>query len=157
MLTTMTRAQMEARRMQAVELLRAGWKVTEVAHKFDVTPSAVSHWKTKWKELGKRALATKPHSGRPPKLNSTQKQQLVDHLDRGAKACGFDTDDWTCPRVQQFIAKTFDVHYHVDHLSRLLRNLGYSPQRPKRRSQKYDGEAIKTWRRREWPRIKKGG
>lgn len=156
MLAMMTRKQMEARRMHAVELLRAGCSLTEVARKFDVTPAAVCYWKKTWKEHGKRALATKPHSGRPSKLDESQKQQLMDFLDQGAKACGFDTDDWTCPRVQQLIAKAFDVEYHVDHLSRLLRELGYSAQRPKRRSTKYDPEAIKTWRRKEWPRIKKG-
>lgn len=156
MLATMTRVQMEARRMQAIELLRAGWSPTEVARKFDVTTSAVSHWKKTWKEQGKRALATKPHSGRPSKLDDAQKQQLMDFLDQGARACGFDSDDWTCPRVQQLIAKAFDVEYHVDHLSRLLRELGYSAQRPKRRSNKHDPDAIKTWRRKQWPRIKKG-
>ncbi len=142
--------------MQAIDLLRKGVSQAEIARKFDVTESAVSQWKKKWKEQGKKSLRGIPHTGRPAKLDDYQKEQLVQLLDDGAIACGFDTDDWTCPRVQRLIAERFEVDYHVDHLSRLLRDLGYSAQRPKRRSTKHDPEAIATWRRKDWKRIKKG-
>lgn len=156
MAAIVTRAAMEARRMQAIELLRQGMSQAEVARKFDVTKAAVSYWHKKWKEQGKRSLRAKPHSGRPTKLDEEQRQQLMDYLDQGALACGFETDDWTCPRIQRLIAQRFAVDYHVDHLSRLLRELGYSAQRPKRRSNKHDPKAIATWRRTTWKRIKKG-
>lgn len=157
MSSTMTRSQMESRRMQAIELLREGWTQADVARKFDVTTGAVCRWNKTWKEQGKRALRGVPHPGRPSELSDTQRAELMELLDKGALDSGFSTDDWTCPRVQQLIAREFDVHYHVDHLSRLLRGLGYSSQRPKRRSNKHDPQAIKTWRRKDWKRIKKGG
>jgi transposase len=156
MVATMTRAQMEARRLKGIELLRSGWSQADVSRELGVTDAAVCQWNRVWKCEGKRALRAKPHSGRPPKLQSAQKLRLEELLERGALASGFETDDWTCPRVQQLIAKEFGVDYHVDHLSRLLRDLGFTPQRPKMRSNRRDEKAIRNWRRREWPRIKKG-
>lgn len=156
MVATMTRAQMEARRLKGIELLRSGWSQADVSRELGVTDAAVCQWNRVWKCEGKRALRAKPHSGRPPKLQSAQKLRLEELLERGALASGFETDDWTCPRVRQLIAKEFGVDYHVDHLSRLLRDLGFTPQRPKMRSNRRDEKAIRTWRRREWPRIKKG-
>jgi transposase len=50
---------------------------------------------------------------------------LEKDLPRGARACGFATDLWTCPRVAEWIRRRFGVCYHVDHLGRLLRRVAY--------------------------------
>jgi transposase len=73
----------------------------------------------------------------------------------GAQAAGFDNDLWTCPRVAQLIRQRFDIGYHVDHLGRLLRSLGWSPQRPERRARERDEVQIGRWIKEQWPRIKK--
>ena len=75
---------------------------------------------------------------------------------RGPLAAGYFTDLWTCGRVGQVIAETFGVTYHVDHVGRLLHDLGFSPQKPRRRARERDEAAIERWRREDWPRIKKG-
>ena len=64
---------------------------------------------------------------------------------RDAQAAGFATDLWTCPRVARLIAQRFNVHYHVDHIGRLLHSLGWSPQKPTRRAVRRDEEAIRRW------------
>ena len=65
----------------------------------------------------------------------------------------FATDVWTCPRV--VIARRFGVQYHVDHLSRLLRALGWSPQKPQRQAIERDEQAIRGWIKNTWPHVKK--
>lgn len=74
---------------------------------------------------------------------------------RGAQAAGFPTDLWTCPRVPTLIRREFGVRYHVDHVRRLLRALGWTPQKPKQQAREPDEAAIRRWVRVEWPRIKK--
>jgi transposase len=39
---------------------------------------------------------------------------------------GLEADLWTCPRVQALIERQYKVRYHVDHLPRLLRRLGFT-------------------------------
>jgi len=51
--------------------------------------------------------------------------------------------------------RRFRVTYHANHISRLLRSLGFSPQKPERRARERDEEAIRGWVRSEWPRVKK--
>jgi transposase len=88
-------------------------------------------------------------------MNTKEKSQLDRALLKGAKAAGFDTDLWTCPRVAQLIEERFGVAFHVDHIGRLLKSLGWSPQKPTRRAVERDEERIRRWVKVDWPRVKK--
>lgn len=101
------------------------------------------------------ALAAKPHPGPTPKLSPEQKQELLAILDAGPTASGFKTDLWTCARVAKVVRQKFRVSYHPDHVGRILHDLGYSPQKPRRVAREQDAEAVERWRKQDWPRIKK--
>ena len=58
-------------------------------------------------------------------------------------------------KTYRVIADEFGVLYHRDHIGRLLRSLGWSPQRPQRRALERNEERIRGWIREDWPRIKK--
>lgn len=73
----------------------------------------------------------------------------------GPLAAGFPTDLWTLTRVAQVIERHFGVKYHPGHVWRILRDLGWSPQKPERRARERDEEAIERWRKEDWPRIRK--
>lgn len=149
-----TALQLEARRRRAVALLDQGLGVQQVADRLGVSRISISAWK-KAAALDPHGVAAKPKAPPPSKLSDAQFDQLRQWLMDGPLACGFDTDLWTCPRVAQLIHQRFGVSYHVDHLSRLLRKLGFTPQKPKRRAVERDEQAIRTWVRHTWPRIKK--
>jgi len=147
--------QLEQRRFRALVLLQQGYPPVEVARRLGVDRRSVRRWKAIARQRGRRALAAQPASGRPPKLGAHERQKLEADLLRGARACGFPTDLWTCPRVAEWIRRRFQVRYHVDHLSRLLRTLGWSPQKPERRARERDERAIRRWVRSSWPQVKK--
>jgi hypothetical protein len=67
---TMTRASLEARRVMGTEPVRSDRSLADVSWKPEVTQAAVGQWKQVGKAEAKPALQAKPHSGRPPKLNS---------------------------------------------------------------------------------------
>ncbi len=102
------------------------------------------------------ALKAKPHPGRKPRLNEKQKQRLVKTLLAGPCKAGYRTDLWTCPRVAEVIAKKFGVKYHPAHVWKILRSLGWTPQKPEQRARERNEADIRRWRRQEWPRIKRG-
>jgi len=79
----------------------------------------------------------------------------VRRLLSGATAQGFTTDLWTCPRIALLIERQFNVGYHVDHIPRLMRSLGFSAQKPERQARERDEAAIRDWIARDWKRIKK--
>jgi transposase len=47
------------------------------------------------------------------------------------------------------------VRYHEAHVWRILRQLGWSCQRPTGRALERDEEAIRYWKRVRWPQLKK--
>jgi transposase len=57
--------------------------------------------------------------------------------------------------VAELIRQRLGVDYHVDHVGRLLHELGWSPQKPVRRAVERDERAIRRWVREDWPRVKK--
>jgi transposase len=147
--------ELEARRRIAGRMLLQAKGVREVARLTGLSPTTVSRCKRTVEKKGLDGLAAKPHPGKPCRLSSKQKQRLVRMLAKGAKAAGFDTDLWTCPRVSEVIERTFGVSYHPDHVWKLLRNLGYSPQKPQRRAREQNPEAVRRFRKEDWPRLKK--
>ena len=54
------------------------------------------------------------------------------------------------------IRQEFGVRYHKDHVSRLLRQLRWTPQMPIRRAIQRDEEAIARWREEVWPGLRHG-
>lgn len=148
-------AQLEARRLRALELLESGSHPQDVANQLGVTRRSVDIWRKKYRELGEEAILAKPHPGRACFLDDEQLEDLCERLVEGAVSQGFESDLWTCPRVQTLIEREYNVLYHVDHLPRLLRKLGFSPQKPQKRAVERDEERIATWIRKDWPRIKK--
>lgn len=146
---------LERRRLRAIVLLRKGYGVGEVARRVGVDRRSVHRWQTSFAQAGREGLSSRPAPGRPRRLDDRQRQQLTEALLKGAIAAGYPNDLWTCPRVADVIRRRFRVRYHVDHIGRLLRTLGFSPQRPERRARERDEEAIQGWVRVDWPRVKK--
>ncbi len=138
-----------------MSLIDEGKGPTEVAQIVGVNRASIQRWKKARREHGPEALDSKPVPGRPPKLDDEQKSQLIDELTRGARAHGWKTDLWTCPRIAEVIEREFGVRYHVDHIGRLMRQLGWSHKKPARRAKQRDEQAIAQWVRRDWPLVKK--
>lgn len=69
---------------------------------------------------------------------------------KGAPAHGYGTHLWTLPRVAEVIERHFGVSYHPHHVWRVLRQMGWSCQKPERKAREADDEAIERWRRVDW-------
>lgn len=147
--------ELERRRQRALTLLAEGLQPVEVAQRLGVDRRSVRRWKAAVQRGGPSAVAAKPVPGRPPKLEQRLRPRLEKLLLGGAQAAGYTHDLWTCPRIAQLIAREFGVRYHVAHVGRLLRRLGWTPQRPTRQARERDEEAIQRWTKVDWPRIKK--
>ena len=84
-----------------------------------------------------------------------QRAHLPGLLSRGAEAYGFRGDVWTAKRIAEVLWRTFGVRYHPDHVSRLLRQAGWSRQLPIERATQRDEEAISRWYKERWPALRK--
>lgn len=145
----------EYRRLQGYELHQKGWKGNHIAEALGVSKSAVSQWLSKAREGGKKALRACKAEGPTPKLTPEQVEQLPDLLARGPAAYGFEGEVWTCPRVTVVIKQVYGVQYHPAHVSRLLKKLKWTPQKPEVRATQRDEALIEAWREVRWLELKK--
>ena len=106
-------------------------------------------------DKGRAGLRARPASGRPPKLSPAQRHRLARLVMAGPEAAGYRTGLWTCRRIVDLIRRQFKVVYHPDHVGRLLRACGFSPQRPQPRAKERDDRRVRDWVRRDWGRVKK--
>jgi putative transposase len=144
---------LEARRKIAARLFERGMKLSDVAAIVNSSISSAHRWRRAWRMGGD--LHAVEHPGRKPKLSSQQRAELVQAMLRGTHYWGYAPSGWTGPLVRDLIERVFHEIYHVEYVPRLLRSLGWSPQKPERRARERDEEAIARWRREDWPRIKK--
>ena len=148
-------SELEARRRRAIAWLRQGIEPHVVAHRLGVDRRSVRRWSKSYREKGERGVKAQPVPGRPSKLNAKQRRKLTGWILKGAEAFGYRTGLWTCKRVAQLIRKRFQVSYHPDHIGRVLRSCGLTPQRPRLRAKERNDQRIRAWVRQEWAAAKK--
>jgi transposase len=146
---------MERRRKQAARLFGRGNSQAEVARELGVSRQSVSRWHAEWRAGGTSALRGAGRAGRLPGLDASDLKRVERRLLDGPRAHGYPTDLWTLARVAEVIETETGVSYHPGHVWRLLRQMGWSRQRPARRAVERNDEAIANWVRHEWPRVKK--
>lgn len=144
---------LELRRRKGMRMLARGIAQADVARTLEVSRQTASSWARKL-ALDAQAWRRKP-LGRPSGLDAAQKKRLGKALLAGALANDFPTELWTLARVAKLIEREFAVTYSTVNVWRILREMGFSSQRPTGRAIQRDEAAIRQWRTKRWPALKK--
>jgi transposase len=115
----------------------------------------VSRWAQQLETTGIPGLRKAGRAGRKPRLGAEDLQKIERGLKRGPEALGYETGLWTAWRVAHLIEEECGVRYHPSQAWRILRQLGWSCQRPTGRALERDEEKIRTWKQKRWPELKK--
>jgi len=145
----------EARRIRGWELHKSGWQQKAIAEALGVAASTVSGWIQKGKAGGIAALRNQPGRGRKPKLSDEQRKKLPELLQHGAEAYGFHGEVWTNPRIAQVIRREFGISYHPAHVSRIMDELGWTPQKPICQARQRKEEDVQAWWSERLPELEK--
>jgi transposase len=146
---------LERRRFRAFGLLNKGLSEAEVARRVGVHRQSVNRWAKQIDDKGRAGLKQAGRAGRKSRLRETDLKRLELGLKQGPQALGYETHLWTLERVAELIERDFGVEYHPGHVGWLLKKLGWSCQRPTGRALERDEQAIKRWKKRRWPELKK--
>ncbi|SRR6266568_2792780 len=141
-------------RVDAIRLLSQGYTKAEVARIFDVTESSVYGWQKAYRDGGLGALSTKIASGRKKLLSDKQLLQLSGWLRRDPRQLELDFGLWTRKLVRELIRRKFAIDYSEQNVGRILKMLGFSPQRPVYQALEQDEEKRRIWMEETFPAIK---
>ena len=144
-----------AKRLQAVLLNSKGSSSGELASILSAPRSRVSEWLANYEAYGVEGLLEGYRSGRPPLLDETQMRALYDIVESGPVAYGLDSGVWTSRIISRVIEEEFGVGYHPGHVRKLLHQIGFSVQRPRRVLARADVEEQDRWHRKTFPNLKK--
>lgn len=149
------RARQQERRLAAVKLFEAGKNPSQVARELKVSRQAANIWHHSWQSKGRDGLLATRKPGPDPKFNSTHKEKLKELLLQGAMAHGFETELWTLPRIARIIDEKLGLKASISEVWRLLRSMGWSPQKPLKRARERKEDKITEWKKEKWPEILK--
>ena len=139
---TGTAQELERRRRRAVELMQQGESPTVVARILGVCRTSLYRWRA-MARASPDGLAATPHPGPTPRLTADQMGQLEGLLKEGAKAHGWRTQLWTAARVAELIERHLAIHFHPEHVRKILkRRLKWTSQKPQRKARERDEIAI---------------
>jgi transposase len=142
--------------MTAANMFEQGGLATAViAAILEVDDQTVRRWRRQFEAGGRDALRSRTHPGRRPSLDEAQRTRLADLLLKTPAACGFGRHLWTQQLIADLIAREFGVTYHHDHVGVILKEIGFTHQKPARRAVERDEARIAAWRREAWPALLK--
>jgi transposase len=146
--------QLQRRRLRAGRLLLKGVAQAEVARRVGVSRATVCEWNERLARGGLDALRRRPR-GRPAGLDAAMRRELSQALKAGAMANGYATELWTLARVGRLIEQRFGLKYSASQVWRILSAMDWSCQRPSGRARERNEQAIRQWKRKRWPMLKK--
>jgi len=151
-----TAAELETRRILAVQRLTDGYTPGDVAEFLGVQERTVYAWKAAYTRRGLAGLKAKPPPGRPRKLTARQERTVLTWFLKSPRSFGYATDLWTARRVAEVIRRTWGVAFNPRYLNGWLADRGITPQKLQRVAREADRAAIERWRTHDWPRLQNG-
>lgn len=132
-------------RYHALFLMHEFSNCTVVAEVIKKSKRTIQTWVKIFNEGGLEAIAPKSPPGRPPSLSIEQKEMLKSDVLTHPRELGYEFSNWEGKSVAQHIKKKFDVELSVRQAQRLLREMGFTLQRPRYAFPKADPEKQKQF------------
>jgi len=144
----------EQLRKAAVKRVEAGESPELVAEGLGINRRTIYRWLSAYHYGGEAALKAKPIPGKPPKLDGKQMQRLARIIrTKNPLQLKFEYALWTLAMVRVLIRQEFGVRLSEVSVGRLLKRLGFSPQRPLYRAWQQNPVLVEQWREKTYPEI----
>lgn len=127
----------------------------EIGRRLGVHRTTVSVWISRFEREGETTITPQRAGGRA-RTTVEQRQQVEQDLLRGPLAHGFSTDVWTLERIAWLFERVTGVRYHPGYVWQILRDMGWTCQKPERQAKQRDEAATQHWVKETWPEVKKG-
>jgi transposase len=152
----LTHKQLTELRRRGVASVQSGESPEIVARVLGISRMTIYNWLALYRRGGWHVLNAKKRGGRPPKLHAKAIRWVYDTVTmKNPLQLKFPFALWTCDMLVHLIKRQFGISLSRSSVSRLLKQLGLSPQRPLRRAYQQDSEVVGQWLKEDFPHIRK--
>ena len=152
---TVREQQRYEKRRAVVEAVQRGDAVTVVARVFGVAVRSVFDWLAWYRQGGWDALREGRRTGRPPKVCAAVMRWLYRAITRESPLqYQFEFCLWTLAILRQLLRREHGIQLSRSAVSRLLAQLGLSPQRPLYKSYKQKPKELKRFLEKTFPGLR---
>ncbi len=143
-------------RIRAVERVLAGEPASTVIAALGFARPVIYKWLAMYRDGGWDALRSTKSPGATPKLSPAQVRWLVRTISsKSPLQLQFKFALWTRAMVAELIWRRYKVELSDSAVGRLLRRLGFSPQKPLARAFEQNPLLVKAWLKNEYPAIRR--
>lgn len=147
---------MDEIRTRAVQRVQDGESPEDVIRALGFARACIYNWLARYRAGGWHALRSGKGTGRPKKLTGAQISWIYSTIrDKNPLQLKFPFALWTRAMVVEVIRKRFGINLSESSVGRLLRQLGFSCQKPLYRAYQQSPEAVTQWKKTVFPQIKK--
>jgi transposase len=141
--------------MQAVKAVREGQTVASVAAAYGLNERTVFRWLSRFASGGQNALLAKPVPGRPPKVTPEQMRWIARAVrDDTPQQFKFPCGLWTLSLIGRLIERRFGTSLSLASVSRVMKLLGFSAQKPLYQAWQQDPVLVRRWETETYPEIR---
>ena len=143
-------------RIQGVLQVQNGISPEIVAAGLGINRTTIYDWLALYRIGGWNALKAKKRGGRTPKLNGKAMAWVYRVVTmKNPMQMKFVFALWTIDMIRKLIINKFGISLSKASVSRLLDQLGLSAQKPLWRAYQQNPEAVESWLKSEYPKIKR--
>ena len=137
----------QLRRLMSLAEIYDGGSRGDAARIWGVGLQTVRDWVIRFNARGPQGLIDPKGSGRPPKLNQTQRQALAQVVESGPIPAVHGVVRWRLADLMQWVGEEFRIRTSVQTLSRELRALGYRKLSARPRHYAQDADAMTAFKK----------
>lgn len=145
---------LEVLRMQAIKAVGRGQSVKDIAAAYGVNTRTIYRWLSQFASGGQKALHAKPIPGRPPKVTPDEMRWIARAVrDECPQQFKFPYGLWTLSLIGKLIERKFGKSLSLASVSRIMKLLGFSAQRPLYQAWQQDPVLVQKWESETYPEI----
>ena len=132
-------------RYHALSLMHEFQNCTKVARLIKRNRKSIQLWVNAFNKGGIASLTPKSPPGRPSRLSKAQREELKKDILTHPRELGYEFSNWEGKNISEHLKNKFGVLIKVRQCQYILRDLGFSLQRPRYRFPKADQEQQKQF------------
>lgn len=146
---------LQVMRQQAVKAIREGQDVSSVAAAYGINVRSVFRWLADFANGGQNALLAKTIPGRPPKVSEEEMRWLAKAVRENTPLqYKFAFGLWTLSLIATLIEREFGKKLSLASVSRIMKLLGFSAQKPLYQARQQDAALVRAWEAEIYPAIR---